>query len=125
MVSFGALSSVFDFVTFVILLRVFHADPSVFRTAWFIESLLSELAIALVVRTRRSCLHSRPGRALVVLTAATALVAIALPYLPGVALLGFVPLTPAVMLSLLVIVGAYLVATEAAKHAFFMSQCAA
>ena len=119
MVSFGALSSVFDLITFVILLRVFDAGPALFRTAWFTESLLSELAIALVVRTRRSCLRSRPGRSLAVLTGVTAVAAVALPYVPRVSVLGFVPLPPAVLGMVFAVVVAYLVATELAKHAFF------
>jgi len=119
MVSFGALSSVFDLITFVILLRVFQVDPALFRTAWFTESLLSELAIALVVRTRRSCLRSRPGRSLAVLTAVTAVVAVGLPFVPGVAVLGFVPLPPAVLAMVFSVVAAYLVATELAKRVFF------
>ena len=61
MVEFGLLSSVFDFLTFGVLLCVFHASPEVFRTGWFVESLLTELVIALVVRTRRPFFRSRPG----------------------------------------------------------------
>jgi P-type Mg2+ transporter len=59
---FGLVSSVFDYVTFGVLLFVVHASPDEFRTGWFIESLLTELAVALVVRTRRSFYRSRPGR---------------------------------------------------------------
>ncbi|HSB55180.1 MAG TPA: magnesium-translocating P-type ATPase, partial [Gemmatimonadales bacterium] len=64
MVQFGLLSAAFDFLTFGLLLRVFHALATEFRTAWFIESLLTELVIALVVRTRRPFYRSRPGRVL-------------------------------------------------------------
>ena len=63
MLEFGAVSSVFDFLTFGALLLVFHAAPDLFRTGWFVESLLTELVIALVVRTRRPFFRSRPGRA--------------------------------------------------------------
>ena len=62
MLEFGAVSSVFDFLTFGALLLVFHAAPDLFRTGWFVESLLTELVIALVVRTRRPFFRSRPGR---------------------------------------------------------------
>ena len=62
MLEFGAVSSVFDFLTFGALLLVFRAAPDLFRTGWFVESLLTELVIALVVRTRRPFFRSRPGR---------------------------------------------------------------
>ena len=61
MLEFGAVSSVFDFLTFGALLLVFHAAPDLFRTGWFVESLLTELVIALVVRTRRPFYRSRPA----------------------------------------------------------------
>ena len=66
MVTFGLLSSVFDLLTFAVLLGVFRATPETFRTGWFVESLLTELVIALVVRTRRPFFRSRPGRLLLV-----------------------------------------------------------
>jgi len=56
------VSSVFDVLTFAMLIGVFRADPRTFRTSWFVESLLTELVIALVVRTRRPFFRSRPGR---------------------------------------------------------------
>ena len=62
MIEFGLLSSVFDFLTFGLLLWVFAAGPEIFRTGWFVESLLTELVIALVVRTRRPFWRSRPGQ---------------------------------------------------------------
>ncbi len=62
MVLFGLVSSIFDFLTFATLLFVFHAAPEEFRTGWFVESLLTELVIALVVRTRHVFFRSRPGR---------------------------------------------------------------
>ena len=62
MVEFGVLSSAFDFLTFALLLVVFQASVAVFRTAWFMESLLTELAVALVVRTRGPSFRSMPGK---------------------------------------------------------------
>ena len=53
MVEFGLSSSLFDFLTFGALLTIFHATPKVFQTAWFVESLLTELVVALVMRTIR------------------------------------------------------------------------
>ena len=94
MVVFGLISSLFDVITFGLLRFVFHASPELFRTTWFVESLLTELVVALVVvRTRRPFFRSRPGTLLMATTAGVAAVAVALPFLPGVSALGFVPLS--------------------------------
>ena len=61
MMVFGFVSVVFDFLTFGVLQIVFVATPELFRTGWFVESLLTELVIAVVVRTRRPFFRSRPG----------------------------------------------------------------
>ena len=97
MVLFGLVSSVFDFLTFGVLLWGLQASAEVFRTAWFTESLLTELAVALVVRTRMPFYRSRPGPWLLYTSGAVAVLTVMLPYLPGSRHLGFVPLAPAVM----------------------------
>ena len=84
MVLFGLVSSVFDFLTFATLLYVFNASPEEFRTGWFIESLLTELVIALVVRTRHLFFRSRPGKLLLRTTLLFIAIALAMPYLPFV-----------------------------------------
>lgn len=122
MFGFGALSSVFDVVTFVVLLVVFSAGPASFRTGWFVESLLTEIAVALVLRTRRPALRSRPGRILLVSTAIVALVALTLPFVPLAPWLGFVPLAPAMLVALLAITAAYVLATELFKLRFFAAE---
>lgn len=119
MVEFGALSSLFDFLTFGALLWVFHATVEQFRTGWFVESLLTELVIALVVRTRRPFFRSRPGTVLLVSTALLIALAVAIPYLPYAGLLGFVPLPAGVILALAVITVLYVAAAEAAKRWFY------
>jgi hypothetical protein len=98
---------------------VFHAAPELFRTTWFVESLLTELAVALVVRTRRPFSRSRPGTLLMTTTAGVAIVAVALPYVPGVSALGFVPLTAPILVSVFLIAGAYVAATELGQLWFF------
>src|SRR4029079_13609748 len=80
MVEFGALSSMFDFLTFGVLLFIFRATTEVFRTSWFVESLITELVVALVMRTRRPFFRSRPGRLLLVSTVMLIPVAFAIPY---------------------------------------------
>jgi Mg2+-importing ATPase len=119
MLEFGLLSSVFDSLTFGVLLLVFGAAPAVFRTAWFVESLLSELAVALLVRTRRPAIRSRPGALLLWLTIGTAILAVVLPYVPLVQVLGLVPLPVPLLLAIGAIVFAYVVATETLKGWFF------
>ncbi len=119
MVEFGALSSLFDLLTFGALFWYFQASVELFRTGWFVESLLTELLIALVVRTRRPLLRSRPGKLLLGSTVALVALALALPYLPPAALLGFRPL-PGPMLGVLVAITAlYVFAAEAAKRWFY------
>jgi Mg2+-importing ATPase len=119
MFTFGAVSSVFDFITFGLLLWVFSASAELFRTGWFVESLLTELVIALVVRTRRPFLRSRPGRLLLASTAAVTVLTFCLPYLPFADALGFVPLSPALMLALIGVTAFYVVATELTKQALY------
>jgi Mg2+-importing ATPase len=119
MVQFGLLSSLFDFATFGVLLLVYRAAPVEFRTAWFIESLLTELAIALVIRTRRPCFRSRPGSFLLWSSIVTAGVAFAFPYGPLAGAFGFEPLSPILMLIIVAITAAYVVSAELLKRLFF------
>jgi Mg2+-importing ATPase len=119
MLRFGLLSSAFDALTFVVLLWVLRVAPEEFRTAWFVESLLTELAIVLVVRTRLPLLKSRPGAALWMSTGAVAACALLLPYLAPVAgLFAFAALAPATLGAMLAITAAYVVANEWAKRSF-------
>src|ERR1035438_2597498 len=90
MLTFGVLSSVFDYLTFGALLYLFHASTDQFRTAWFIESVVSASLILLVVRSRQHIFSSRPSRRLILATLGIVLVAAVLPYLPFLDFLGFV-----------------------------------
>jgi Mg2+-importing ATPase len=119
MVAFGLVSSAFDFITFGFLLLLAGATAQIFQTAWFVESLVTELAIVLIVRTRKAFWKSRPSALLSWLTLATALLAVAIPYLPGATWFGFVPLPAKVMAGLAAITLAYLAASEAIKSWFF------
>ena len=118
MLVFGLISSLFDFLTFGLLLLVWRVSPEEFRTAWFLESLFTELLILFVVRTRRPLLRSRPGRALWVSTLLVAVGSVLLPWLPYVASwFDFVPLPAALMGQLLAITLLYLATSELAKRA--------
>jgi len=120
MIVFGLVSSVFDFLTFAMLLWVHDGAPDEFRTGWFIESLMTELVIALVVRTHKPFYRSRPGRLLWWSTVAVAVLTIALPYLPIVnTLFSFVPLPPTTMLLLIGITALYVTVTEIVKKWFY------
>jgi Mg2+-importing ATPase len=120
MVVFGLISSVFDLITFAVLLGVFHAGEGVFQTSWFMISLLTELAVVLVLRTRKPIFRSRPGAVLLGSTLAVAAATLAIPYLGPVSrLFGFVPLSGTEMTVIGVILLAYVTATEVAKLWFF------
>lgn len=119
MISFGLISSVFDFLTFGFLLLIMHATADTFRTAWFVESLLTQLAIVLIVRTHKAFWSSRPSRLLGLLTFGVAMLAIAIPYLPHAALFGFIPLPAPVMAGLIAITLLYIVTSEVTKRWFF------
>lgn len=119
MIVFGLVSSMFDFLTFGLLLWIIHSTPEQFRTGWFIESLLTELLVALIVRTRYPFYQSKPGHWLWISTLIVALITLTIPYLPLNDLLGFVPLPSNVMSMLLIITLLYVIATEFAKRIFY------
>jgi Mg2+-importing ATPase len=116
MLVFGLISSAFDLLTFgfLWLMSARHAE---FQSAWFVESLLTEIAILIVMRTRRPFWKSQPSRALVASVVGVAIVALALPYLPGP--FGFVPLRAELVAALLGITASYLLVSEIAKQRFF------
>jgi Mg2+-importing ATPase len=119
MFTFGITSSVFDYLTFGTLLLVVRATTDQFRTGWFLESVLTELLILLVIRTRRPFFKSRPGRYLLMATLIVAGATIALPYLPLNRSLGFTPLSLPVLGVLTGITVLYITASEVAKRFFY------
>ena len=119
MVEFGILSSVFDFLMFGAMLGLFAASTILFRTGWFTESLLTELVIAMVVRTRRPFFRSQPGSLLLGLTLGVMALTFLLPYLPFAGWLGFVPMPVGVLALVVGITLLYVLATELAKANFY------
>lgn len=119
MLVFGLVSSVFDFLTFGALLWVFQASVEEFRTAWFIESLLTELVIALIVRTRLPFYRSRPSALLLRSTIMLVGLTLLIPYLPFSRWLGFTPLSLNLMLVVIALLILYAVSAEVAKRAFY------
>jgi P-type Mg2+ transporter len=118
MITFGIVSSVFDYLTFGVLLFL-HVPASTFRTAWFLESVLSEILILLVIRTRRAFFRSPIGSALLWSSVGAAGVTLALPYTPLASLLGFVPLPLVLVAGVCGIVALYVLASEASKRLLF------
>jgi Mg2+-importing ATPase len=116
MLGFGLLSSLFDLAAFAALLLIFRASEAEFQTAWFTISLLTELAIILVLRTDGPFLHSRPSSLLAALLALVAAAALAIPVLGPVATaFGFVPLPPALLVAGIALVILYVLANETLK----------
>jgi Mg2+-importing ATPase len=119
MLVFGLVSSLFDCLLFALLIFVLQAPESVFRTAWFTESLLTELFIILVIRTFRPFYRSRPSRLLLGLVVAVAVAAFVLPYTWAGAIFELQPLPPEGLLLVSAVTALYLASNEAAKRWFF------
>ncbi len=120
MMVFGLVSSVFDLVTFAVLLLVFHAGAAVFQTSWFVISLLTELAVVMILRTHGPAFASRPGRVLGWSTLGIGVICFAVPFAgPAASMFGFVPLSLPEMAAVVAIVLGYSLATEVAKRLFF------
>jgi Mg2+-importing ATPase len=119
MLTFGLVSSVFDYLTFGVLLLLLHATPDQFRTGWFLESVISASLIVLVIRTRRPFYRSRPGRHLLMATLAIVMATLILPYTPLSGILGFTPVASPFLGVLGAILALYIVAAELAKRAFY------
>lgn len=103
----------------MILLSLLHGNVAQFRTGWFLESILTELLILLVVRTRRPFFQSKPSAALLGVTLAVAVVTVSLPYFFFNTLLGFSPLPLRVLVVVAGITVLYVLASEVAKRYFY------
>jgi Mg2+-importing ATPase len=119
MLVFGPLSSIFDFLTFGLLLWGVHAGQAEFHTGWLIESVLSASLVVFAVRTRLPFFHSRPSRSMLWMTALVGLVALTLPYSPLAGLLGLHPLPIKILLFIGLIILLYFTSAEVLKRWFF------
>ncbi len=119
MLVFGPLSSVFDLLTFGMLLWLVHADQAQFHTGWFIESVLSASVVVFAVRTRLPFLRSQPSRAMLLVTLLVAVAALLLPYTPLASILGFQPLPGLVLGLIAAIVSLYFISAELVKGWFY------
>jgi len=117
---FGPISSVFDFITFGVMLWMLHAGPDLFRSGWFVESLATQTLVIFVIRTRRvPFVRSRPSLPLLIATLACAVIGAVLPFSPLADLLGFRPLPASFLAILILMIGTYVVLVELVKRYFF------
>ncbi len=121
MIGIGPISSVFDFLTFWALLKVFRADEVLFHTGWFVESLATQALVLFVIRTAGNPLKSRPSAPLAATTLGVVAVAVLLPYTPLAAPLGFRPLPASFAPFLVVTTGVYLVIVDQVKRRLLRS----
>ncbi|MGE5221793.1 MAG: HAD-IC family P-type ATPase [Omnitrophica WOR_2 bacterium] len=119
MFTFGPLSSIFDFLTFWIMLKFLDAGQGLFHTGWFVESVLSATLVVFAVHTRLPFLKSAPSRAMLAVTMAVMLVTLVFPYSPLASLFGFKPLTGSFLLAIALIVAAYFTTAEFTKRWFY------
>ena len=120
MLTFGPLSSVFDFATFALLLMVFHAGEALFHTGWFVESLATQTLVIFAIRTRRiPFFRSRPSVPLLLAALAVVTVGAVLPASPFGRMLGFRPLPGLFFAALVLMVVAYLLLIEFGKYWFY------
>ena len=119
MLVIGPVSSVFDFLTFYILLAVLQADEKLFQTGWFVESLCTQVLVIFIIRTRGNPLKSRANPVLTATSLAVVAVAVLLPITPIGAHFGFVPPPARFYFILGAMVVVYLLAVELAKRVFY------
>jgi Mg2+-importing ATPase len=117
----GPISSIYDFLTFAVLLRVFHAtaNESLFHTGWFVESLATQTLVVFVIRTTANPLKSRPSRLLLISVLTVVAVAIALPYTPLGSFLRFTPLPLSLLGTIAFLAVTYLILVQAVKSWFY------
>jgi Mg2+-importing ATPase len=119
MIVFGLTSSLFDFITFGVSVLLFRADEVMFHSLWFVQSVLTGLLIMFIIRTRRPFFSSWPGRLFMLISGIIAVVAVALPYAPFHASLGFAPLSAGQLAAIAVICVMYTFGIEAVKAIFY------
>jgi Mg2+-importing ATPase len=116
MLFIGPISSIFDFLTFYVLLHFFHSSEAQFHTGWFVESLATQTLVLFVIRTSKNPLQSRPSGPLIATTLSVVAIGIYLPFSPLAAVLGFTPLPAKYFAFVAVATGVYLLLVEAAKR---------
>jgi Mg2+-importing ATPase len=124
MITFGLLSSVFDYCTFAVLLFVLHANEKTFQTGWFTESVISAILIVLIVRTRLPFFRSLPGKYLSIITIIVLLFILVIPLTSISVWFGFVTLSPTYYGYMLAIIISYMLCAEIMKQWFYRNLAA-
>ncbi len=119
MVIFGPVSSVFDILTFVLLLKVFNANEALFQTGWFLQSLATQTLVIHVIRSRHGFLKSRASIPLTVSTLAIVAIGFVIPYSGLAGFFGLVPLPPAVLGVIVPVIALYLAVVGSVKGWFY------
>jgi len=122
MIAFGPVSSIFDYATFFVLLVIFHAysKPSLFQTAWFVESIFTQTLVIFVIRTRTiPFFKSRPNKWLTINIVGLLLVAIILPYTVLGKVFKLIPLPASFLLITVGFIAVYLFLVEMMKIWFY------
>jgi Mg2+-importing ATPase len=119
MLVMGPISSVYDFLTFAILLGVFHANEKLFHTGWFLESLATQTLVVFVIRTAANPFRSRPSTVMLTMVAAIVLIGVVWPYTPLGPWLGFSPLPARLLGALIALTATYLLLVQWVKTWFY------
>ncbi len=119
MLVIGPISSVFDFLTFYVMLNVLQANEKLFQTGWFVESLCTQVLVIFLIRTRGNPFRSRPHPLLAATSLAVATLGAVLPFTPVGTYFGFFPPPAGFYLILSAMVVVYLLAVELAKKGFY------
>ncbi|MCL9685249.1 magnesium-translocating P-type ATPase [Legionella maioricensis] len=90
----GPISSLFDFITFYVMLNVFAASEALFQTGWFVESLATQTLVIFVIRTAKTPWQSKPSLSLTLMVLTIVSIGVLLPFSPLAKYWGFVPLPP-------------------------------
>jgi Mg2+-importing ATPase len=119
MLTIGPISSLFDFLTFYLLIAVLDVNEKLFHTGWFVESIATQVLVIFVIRTRRNPLRSHPNRWLALTSLGVVATAMLLPFTPAASWLGFAPLPPLFFVLLAGLVASYLLLVEVVKRWFY------
>jgi Mg2+-importing ATPase len=111
----GTLSTLFDLATFTVLLKIFHAGPQQFRTAWFLESMATQILVIFLIRTMAPLYRAKPSRVLLISSVGTLLVAFAIALSPLGRLIDFVPLPVGMLVTIVALTAGYLFSVEIVK----------
>jgi Mg2+-importing ATPase len=117
----GPISSIYDFLTFGVLLWLFHAagNAPLFRTGWFVESLATQTLVVFVIRTAGNPFRSRPSGRLLIGVVAVTIAGAVLPYTPLGVMVGFTPLPLSLLVAISLLALTYLVLVQIVKTWFY------